>query len=133
LIVDKSAKINRKLYAETPEAFCPTEGEIMLVLRAIYGLKESLILWYNELRQQLIKLGLKPVDGFPCLYTSRWLILFVYVDDIVMAFHQSNAHLHRSFEKDLVNLYNIKAMRDLTWFLGICIIRDRDLHKTWLV
>lgn len=105
----------------------------MLVLRALYGLKESPILWYNELRRQLIKLGLKPVDGFPCLYTSRWLILFVYVNDIVIAFHRSNADHHGSFEKDLVELYNIKAMGDLAWFLGIRIVRDRALHKTWLV
>jgi hypothetical protein len=119
-----NAYINRKLYAETPEAFRYIEGEIMRVLRALYGLKESPILWYNELRRQLVKLGLKLVEGFPCLYTSRWLILFVYVDDIVIAFHRSNAHLHRSFEKDLVNLYNIKAMGDLAWFLGIRIVRD---------
>jgi hypothetical protein len=32
-----------------------------------------------------------------------------------------------------VDLYNIKAMGDLTRFLGIRIIRDRDLHKIWLV
>jgi hypothetical protein len=127
-----NAEIDRKLYAETPEAFRHTESEVMLVLRALYGLKESPILWYNELRRQLVKLGLKPVEGFPCLYTNRWLILFVYVDDIVMAFHRSNAHLHKFFEQDLVDLYNIKAMGDLTWFLGIRIVRDRALHKTWL-
>jgi hypothetical protein len=49
---------------------------------------------------------------------------------IVMAFHQSNAYLYRSFEKDLVDLYNIKSMGDLTWFLGIRIVRNRALHKT---
>ena len=85
----------------------------MLVLRALYGLKESPVLWYNELRRELIKLGLKPVQGFLCLYTNRWLILFVYVDDIVMAFHQSNIHLYKTFEKDLIDLYNIKAIGDL--------------------
>jgi hypothetical protein len=105
----------------------------MQVLRALYGLKESPILWYNELRRQLVKLGLKPVEGFPCLYTSRWLILFVYVDDIVMAFQRSNANLHGSFEKNLVDLYNIQAMGDLTWFPGIRNVRNQALHKTWLV
>lgn len=39
-----NAKLNCKLYAKTPKAFCYTEGEIMLVLRALYGLKEALIL-----------------------------------------------------------------------------------------
>jgi hypothetical protein len=95
--------------------------------------QESPILWYNELRRQLVKLGLKLVEGFPCLYTNRWLILFVYVDNIVMAFHQSNAHHHKFFEKNLADRYNIKAMRDLTWFLGIRIVREQALHKTWLV
>jgi hypothetical protein len=128
-----NANINRTLYAETPEAFRHIEGEIMRVLRALYGLKESPALWYDELRRQLVKLGLKPVEGFPCLYTSRWLILFVYVDDIVIAFHRSNIYLHKSFEQSLVDLYNIKAMGDLTWFLGIRVIRDRDLRKIWLV
>jgi hypothetical protein len=45
-----NAKINRKLYAKTPKAFYHIKGKIMLVLRALYGLKESLILWYNKLR-----------------------------------------------------------------------------------
>ena len=39
-----NAKLDRKLYAETPKAFCHTKGEIMLVLRALYSLKEALIL-----------------------------------------------------------------------------------------
>ena len=128
-----NAKIDRTVYAETPESFRHIEGEIMRILRALYGLKESPLLWYNELRRELIKLGLKPVEGFPCLYSNSWLILFVYVDDIVMAFHESNAELHKSFETDLVNLYNTKAIGDLTWFLGIRIVRDRALRKTWLV
>ncbi|KAK1918636.1 hypothetical protein P3342_001685 [Pyrenophora teres f. teres] len=128
-----NARINRTLYAETPAAFRHTKGEVMRVLRALYGLKESPVLWYNELRRELVKLGLKPVDGFPCLYTNHWLILFFYVDDIVMAFHRSNVHLHKSFEQKLEDLYNTKAMGDLTWFLGIRVIRDRDVHKTWLI
>jgi hypothetical protein len=39
-----NANINRTLYAETLEAFRHTKGEIMLVLRALYGLKESPVL-----------------------------------------------------------------------------------------
>ncbi|KAF7566142.1 hypothetical protein PtrM4_144620 [Pyrenophora tritici-repentis] len=39
-----NAKTNRKLYAETPKAFRHIKGEIMLVLRALYGLKEAPIL-----------------------------------------------------------------------------------------
>lgn len=38
----------------------------------------------------MVKLGLKLVEGFPCLYTNNWLILFVYVDDITIAFYKNN-------------------------------------------
>jgi hypothetical protein len=70
----------------------------MLVLHALYSLEESLILWYNELCQQLVKLCLKLVEGLSCLYTSCWLVLLVYVDDIAMLFYRSNAYHHKSFE-----------------------------------
>jgi hypothetical protein len=48
-----NASINRTLYAETPGAFRHIEGENMLVLRALYGLKESPILWCNGLSPRL--------------------------------------------------------------------------------
>ncbi|KAF7566301.1 hypothetical protein PtrM4_146210 [Pyrenophora tritici-repentis] len=92
--------LNRKLYAETPDGF-KKDGELLQVLRALYGLKESPLLWYKDLRETLKSLGLTPILGFPCVYVNSWLIMFVYVDDIVMAFHLSNRHLHQEFKKKL--------------------------------
>ena len=131
-----NAPMNRELYAVIPEGVDQIEsglGKLLAVLRALYGLKESPLLWYNECRKELIKLGLKPVEGFPCLYTNRWLILFIYVDDIVMAFHNSNSQLHQQFEQRLTDLYDLKKMGDLAWFLGIRVVRDRPNRRTWLI
>jgi hypothetical protein len=61
------------------------------------------------------------------------LILFVYVDDIVMAFHPSNRHLHREFEKKLDEHYNLKCLGDLKWFLGIRVVRDTNARTIHLV
>ena len=77
----------------------PKVNEIILVLRALYGLKEVPALLFDELRRELVKLELKPVQGFTCLYTNSWLILSVNVDDIAVAFHKSNTNLHVTFEK----------------------------------
>ena len=107
--------------------------ELLEVLCALYGLKESPLLWYEELKRTLIKLGLKPVAGFPCLYTTSTLILFVYIDDIVMAYHRSNSHDHQALEQQLEEIYDLKSIGDLAWFLGIHVVRDRLEHKTWLV
>ena len=51
-----NAKLNRKLYAKTPEGVQHIKGEILEVLLALYGLKESPALWYEELKSSLLKL-----------------------------------------------------------------------------
>jgi hypothetical protein len=81
----------------------------------------------------LLLLGLKQVPGFPCLYTNKWLILFVYVDDIVMAFHSSNYRLHHEFKRSMQEHYNLKCLGPLGWFLGICVVRDIESRKLWLI
>jgi hypothetical protein len=58
-------------------------------------------------------LGLTPIPGFPCVYVNNWLIMFVYVDDIVIAFYLSNKHLHQEFEKKLDEHYSLKCLREL--------------------
>ena len=129
-----NAKLNRKLYALVPDGVQDFEGvELLEVLLALYGLKESPKLWFDTLKHTLMNLSLKQVSGFPCLYTNKWLIFFVYVDDIVMAYHNANSLLHRKFEQQMVDLYDLKPMGDLAWFLGIRIIRDRSARKTWLI
>jgi hypothetical protein len=115
------ATLNRKLYAETPTGF-KKDGELLQVLRALYGLKESPLLWYKHLRETLKSLGMTPIPGFPCVYVNSWLILFVYVDDIVMAFHPSNKHLHQEFEKKLDEHYGLKCLGEIKWFLGIRVV-----------
>lgn len=128
-----NAKINRKLYAEVPEGVQGNIGSILEVQRALYGLKESPLLRYEELKKALIKLGLNPVPGFPCIYINAWLILFKYVNDIFMAYHRKNAHLHSNLEQKLKDLYDLKIIGDISWFLGIRVIRDRQLRKNLLV
>ena len=108
-----NAKLNRKLYAETPDSISHARGEILEVLLAFHRLRESPLLWYKELKSTLIKLDLKAVSGFPCLYKNEWLLLFVYVDDIVMAYHSTNEDIHSNFERKLIQKYDLKIMGDL--------------------
>jgi hypothetical protein len=127
-----NAALDRKLYAETPDGF-KRDGELLQVLRALYGLKESPLLWYKDLRETLRSLGVTAIPGFPCVYVNEWLIMFVYVDDIVMAFHPTNRHHHEAFEKKLDERYNLKCLGPLKWFLGIRVVRDRNARTIHLV
>jgi hypothetical protein len=79
-----NARVNRKLFCYTLEGFTKQYGELLLILQALYSLKEAPLLWYTELQKTLKKLGLKPVPGVPCLFSNNHLLVFFYVDDIVV-------------------------------------------------
>jgi hypothetical protein len=102
-----NARVNRKLFCYTPEGFTKQYGELLLILRALYGLKEAPLLWYAELQKTLKKLGLKPVPGVPCLFANKDLIVFFYVDDIVVLVHPSKLDYKEEFEKRLLQIYDL--------------------------
>jgi hypothetical protein len=60
------------------------------------------------------------------------LILFFYVDDIVIICLKENLNRMRFFEKSLMKRFEIKVLKKLKWFLRIRIIRDRVNRKIWL-
>ena len=81
----------------------------------------------------LNKLGLKPVKGVPCVFSSPDLIVFFYVDDIVVLVHPSKLHYKESFQKLLMSEFDIRSIGEIRWFLGIRVIRDRQVKKLWLL
>src|SRR5208282_6861606 len=50
-------------------------GFVLWVLRALYGLKTSPVLWYKDFTHTLEDLGLNPVLETNCLFVNDWLIL----------------------------------------------------------
>ena len=128
-----NAKLSRKLHCYTPEGFTDKYGELLQLLRALYGLKEAPLLWYEELSSTLKKLGLKPVPGVPCLYSNDELIVFFYVDDIVVLAHPRHMDAFNNFERRLLQTYEIRALGELRWFLGIRVIRDKSTRTIKLI
>jgi len=80
----------------------------------------------------LAKFGLKPVPGTNCLFTDRRLIVFFYVDNIAVLFAKKDLQRLEEFKAKLLHQYEIRALGDLQWFLGIRIVRDRPSRKLWL-
>ena len=64
------------------------------------------------------------MPGVPCLYTNDHLIVFFYVDDIVVLVHPSNLAKKNEFEKLLLEKYELRKMGEIKWFLGIRVLRD---------
>jgi len=87
------------------------------------------LLWYNKLFSLLTKLGLKPVLDTNCLFSNNKLIIFFYVDNIIVLYHPSNIFAYHEFREKLLDIYKIREMGELKWFLSIRIIRDKALCK----
>jgi hypothetical protein len=78
------------------------------------------------------KLGFHQVPECACLYTNGTIIVFFYVDDIVVMVHPDHHAEYEDFKKKLYAIYEMRDMGDLKWFLGIRVTRDRLQRRIWL-
>jgi hypothetical protein len=128
-----NALLDRTLYVRTPDGFQDKYGKTLRLLRALYGLKEAPRLWAIHFQESLRKLGLHPVLGFPCLWMNNRVILFFYVDDIIILYHPDNQEDFEKLEQQLVKLYNLRQIGDIKWFLGIRVERVLASRQLYLV
>ncbi len=61
-----------------------TDGMAVELEKALYGLRELSLLWYNEFASTLKAAGLDKVNKEPCIFTNGRILVFFYVDDILM-------------------------------------------------
>jgi hypothetical protein len=60
------------------------------------------------------------------LFTNEKLIVFFYVDDIVVLVRPEDLEAHEEFERALTNRYEIRCLGKLSWFLGIRVVHDKE-------
>ena len=103
-----------------------------MLLRALYSLRISPLLWFELLSQTMQTLGLRPVPECACLFTNNKLIVFFYVDDIIVLFHLRDRPSYEAFRTAFMSHFKLREIGELKWFLGIRILRDRIHYKVWL-
>lgn len=126
-----NAKMRKPAWIRLPNGY-NLPGKILLLLKALYGLRISPLLWYDHLHDLMKDLGLKPIAECACLFANDKLIVFFYVDDIVVLFHHSDQAFYDEFEAKLMSKLKLRPMGELSWFLGIRVLRNRAQHKLWL-
>ena len=60
------------------------------------------------------------------------MIVFFFVDDICVIYDKRYSAYVDAFEAKLFNKYEMKALGEIEWFLGIRVTRDRISRKLWL-
>ena len=76
--------LDEKIYMKMPPGY-RRFGTVLLLNKALYGLRKSPLLWYKALSIRLEQFGFKRVPHEPCCYSKNGILIFFYVDDIVVA------------------------------------------------
>ncbi|KJZ70650.1 hypothetical protein HIM_09970 [Hirsutella minnesotensis 3608] len=126
-----NANLDEEVYMKMPPGH-RRQGTLLRLVKALYGLRKSPLLWHRELTATLRRIGFKSVPHEPCCLTLKGIIVFFYVDDIVFAYHRKDGAKARDLETQLQTHYKLTGGKDLQWFLGIEILRDREQQLIWL-
>ena len=128
-----NAELKSPIHCQLPSG-TEKEGEWVLILqRALYRLKHSPNLWYNNFIATLGRLGLHQVPGVNCLFISEYISLLFYVDDIIVAYQTKHHPEFLQFELKLLREYEIRSLGDTENFLGIRLVRNRAERKLWIL
>ena len=106
--------------------------EYMELGKCIYGLPQAARAFRKHLDKSLRSIGFVPTRVDPCVYILRsadgqFVIACTHVDDIGLA--ASSKAMLADVESKLAAIYKITSVPDMSHYLGMNIIRDRE-NKT---
>ena len=132
----KTAYLNGELdvpiYMQAPEGLelinhaCPASN-VCLLIKSLYGLKQSGRRWHENINHSLITHGFTPLHADRCVYVRRKAdcidIIALYVDDLLIASSRTSELL--AIKRRLTQQYEMEDMGEANFILGIDIKRDR--------
>jgi hypothetical protein len=124
-----NAKTNRVIHVYMSNDFVINE-KCLLLIRVLYELRKSSLLWLREFIQTLISLNMQQIfDKFRLFIDYQNIILFFYVNDIVIIFRSFRASNVKRLMQRLNARFEHKDMSELKFFFDVRIIwNDRDIY-----
>ncbi|CAI7890090.1 unnamed protein product [Closterium sp. NIES-54] len=129
------SKLDRVLYMYQPDYFNNGTGRVCKLLKSLYWLKQSPLLWYRALNGVLLGAGWKKSQVDEALYfkasengVNCWVL--VYVDDMLAA--SSSPAMLNELKGLLEAAFELREISPIVKYLGLEIVRDRPARKLWL-
>ncbi|CAI5489804.1 unnamed protein product [Closterium sp. Naga37s-1] len=129
------SKLDRVLYISQPDYFNDGTGRVCKLLKSLYGLKQSPLLWYLALNDVQVGVGWKKSQVHEALYfnvgddgVACWML--VYVDDLLAA--NSSTEMLKELKELLASAFELREISPMQKYLGLEIIRNRSARKVWL-
>lgn len=121
--------LKENIYMCIPEGFVNKQvGKVLKLKRAIYGLKQSSLIWYEKVKDCLLNFGFKISKFEPCLFTYFYgnvkVIVAVYVDDFLI-FSNSVSETDK-LKKVLSSEFKLKDLGPVRRYLGMRIHVNKE-------
>nr|GEZ90251.1 putative ribonuclease H-like domain-containing protein [Tanacetum cinerariifolium] len=122
--------IDEEVYVMQPSGFQDPEfpAKVYKVEKAMYGLHQAPRAWYGTLSKYLLMNGFQRGTIYQTLFFRRqredFILVQVYVDDII--FGSSNPQLCKEFESLMHEKFQMSAMGELNFFLGLQVLQKED-------
>jgi hypothetical protein len=107
-----NATLDEVIYYRMPEGFY-IPGKYFFLNKALYSLARALRFWFKNLNSIFLSIGFRQILDTPCLFTSRMIIVFFYIDDIVVLNRKENRIIAKKFKADLYQKYKLKDKEEL--------------------
>nr|GEW02682.1 hypothetical protein [Tanacetum cinerariifolium] len=108
-------------------------AKVYKVEKAMYGLHQAPRAWYGTLSKYLLTNAFQRGTIDQTLFSRRqrgdFILVQVYVDDII--FGSSNLQLCREFEALMHEKFQMSAMGELNFFLGLSSNTPMDKENSW--
>jgi hypothetical protein len=98
---------------------CKGAKNIVRLNRGMYGLRQSALMWYNNLKDSLKKFGFEPIEADSCVFIhlATKEIIVVYVDDLILV--TKNKKLMEILKEKLLKQYKACDLGPIGYYLGI--------------
>ncbi|KAI7964121.1 hypothetical protein MJO29_004548 [Puccinia striiformis f. sp. tritici] len=119
-----TCNLEETVYMLPPPGYKTGENIVLELKKAIYGLKQASLAWYNRLRTFLTSIGFSTSIADPCVFWKTSGIptwIFAHVDDLVIISKDPE-----SFKKQMESEFQIKYLGEATFLLGMKLDRMPD-------
>jgi len=126
------ASLKDDVYIHIPEGFDygeppPHCKRILKLQKSLYGIKQAPYEWNKCLDEFLVKdSGFQACQSDRCLYLRQNILLVVFVDDIVIAYHQNYHEEVQTFKKNIQSRFPVTDLGPIHSYRGMNIERDRS-------
>ena len=107
--------------------FGDLEGHLMVIIKALYGLRSSGARWHDRLFDALSEMGFKPSRANSDIWMQEkdghYEYVAVYVDDLLIASQDPQVIIDWLEKK---NLFKLKGTGPVSFHLGCDFFRDDD-------